>query len=111
MDRVERPGDAAPGHDAEPAPPAGAGTPGRVALAVGAYVGARLVLLAVLAGVLVLVGLPAVVALLVGVVIALPLSLVLFRGLRTRLAVEVDAATAERRERRQRLRAELRGDA
>ena len=101
--------------DVEPstAPPreAGAGSPGRVALAIAAYVGARLVLLALLAGILVLVGLPTAIALLIGIVIALPLSLVLFRGLRTRLALEIDAATAERRERRQRLRAELRGDA
>lgn len=87
-----------------------AGSPGRVALAVLAYAGARLLLLAALAGILVLVGLPTMIALLLALVIALPLSLVLFRGLRARLAVEVDAATAERRARRDALRAELRGD-
>ena len=121
MDRVDHPGTAGPGPDAGPPtggppPPAtatsrppGAGTPGRVAVALVAYVGARLLLLAVLAGVLVLVGLTTAVALLLALVIALPLSLVAFRGLRARLTVELDAATADRRARRERLRAELRG--
>lgn len=89
----------------------GTGSPGRVAVAALAYVGARLLLLAVLAGVLVLLGVPVLIALLIGLVVALPLSLVVFRGLRARLAAEIEALTAERRERRERLRAELRGDA
>jgi hypothetical protein len=94
-----------------PSGPPASGTPGAVALAVLLYVGARLLVIAVLAGVLVAVGLPLLIALLVAIVVALPLSLFLFRGLRARLAAEIDAATASRRERRERLRAELRGDA
>nr|WP_246326387.1 DUF4229 domain-containing protein [Actinomycetospora corticicola] len=74
------------------------------------YVGARLVLVAVLAGVLVLVGLPVLVALIIAIVLALPLSLVLFRPLRARVNAELGAVTATRREQRERLRAELRGD-
>lgn len=96
-----------------PPSPAGSsarGTPGAVALAIALYVGVRLLLVAVIGGVLVAAGLPLLVALLVGIVVALPLSLVLFRGLRARLMAEVEVATASRRERRERLRAELRGD-
>ncbi|GAA4812476.1 hypothetical protein GCM10023200_57820 [Actinomycetospora chlora] len=87
------------------------GTPGAVALAILLYVGVRLVMVAVIAGVLVAVGLPLLIALLAAIIVALPLSLFLFRGLRARLAGEIDIATASRRERRERLRAELRGDA
>lgn len=86
------------------------GSAGRLVVAVLAYVGARLLVVAIIAGVLTLVGLPLLLSLLIAVIVALPLSLVLFRGLRARLAREADAATAERRERRERLRAELRGD-
>ena len=91
--------------------PAPAGTRVGLALALVLYVGARLVLVAALAAVLVLVGLPILVALLIAIVVSLPLSLVLFRGLRARLAREIEAATADRRERREQLRAQLRGDA
>ena len=86
------------------------GSVGRLVVAVLAYVGARLLVVAIIAGVLTLVGLPLLLSLLIAVVVALPLSLVLFRGLRARLAREADAATAERRGRREQLRAELRGD-
>jgi hypothetical protein len=86
------------------------GSVGRLVVAVLAYVGARLLVVAIIGGVLTLVGLPLLLSLLIAVIVALPLSLVLFRGLRARLAREADAATAERRERRERLRAELRGD-
>jgi len=96
----------------DPTPePAPVGTRGGLAVALVLYVGARLVLVAALAGVLVLVGLPVLVALMIAIVVSLPLSLVLFRGLRARLARETDAATADRRERRAQLRAQLRGDA
>ncbi|MEJ2863010.1 DUF4229 domain-containing protein [Actinomycetospora flava] len=96
--------------DTTTTPAPATGTPGGVALAVVLYVGARLLVVAVIAGALVAVGLPLLVALLIAIVVALPLSLVLFRSLRTRLNAEVEAATASRRERRERLRAELRGD-
>jgi membrane protein implicated in regulation of membrane protease activity len=97
----------------EPDPPASAsqGSPGGLALAITLYVGARVLLVAVIAGVLVLVGLPLLLALIVALVVALPLSLVLFRSLRTRLNREIDVATAGRRAQKERLRAELRGDA
>ena len=94
-----------------PAPPAPAtGSRGGLVLAVLAYVGARLALVAVLAAVLALVGLPILVALLVAIVGSLPLSLLLFRGLRVWLARETEWATAGRRARREELRAQLRGD-
>jgi hypothetical protein len=92
------------------APPAASGSRGGLALAVVAYVGARVVLVAVLTGVLVLVGLPLLLALIVALIVALPLSLIVFRSLRTRLNREIEAATAIRRAQRDRLRAELRGD-
>jgi hypothetical protein len=108
---TEDPGSAEHVRTDRPTGPPASGTPGAVALAVLLYVGARLLVIAVLAGVLVAFGLPLLIALLVAIVVALPLSLFLFRGLRARLAAEIDAATASRRERRERLRAELRGDA
>ena len=90
-----------------PAPAAqGPGLAGALAL----YALARLVVIALVALLLALAGVPLVVALLVGIVVALPLSMVLFRGLRGRL----DAALAGWRERRsverEALRARLRGD-
>lgn len=74
------------------------------------YVLARLGLLALLAGLLVLAGAPVVVALLVALVVALPLSMLLFRGLRARLDAALAAAAARRRIERDALRARLRGD-
>jgi Zn-dependent protease with chaperone function len=87
-------------------------TPTRPGLAstVALYALARLALLAVIALLLVLAGVPVLVALLVGLILALPLSMVLFRGLRTRLD-EALATTRERRAvEREALRARLRGD-
>jgi Protein of unknown function (DUF4229) len=89
-------------------PPAGQ----RLGLAatVGLYALARLAVLAAVTAVMVLVGTPFVIALLVGLIVALPLSMVLFRGLRGRL----DGALEESRDRRKRersaLRARLRGE-
>jgi ABC-type bacteriocin/lantibiotic exporter with double-glycine peptidase domain len=74
------------------------------------YVGARVLLVVVLTGVLVLVGLPLLLALLIALVVALPLSLLFFRPLRARLNRELAAAGAGRRAQRDRLRAEFRGD-
>ena len=50
-----------------------------------AYTLARLCLVAVVAGLLVLAGVPLVLAVLIGVVAALPLSMLLLRGLRKRM--------------------------
>jgi Flp pilus assembly protein TadB len=89
---------------------AASGSRSGLALAVTAYVGARVVLVAIITGVLVLAGLPLLLALLVALVVSLPLSLIVFRPLRTRLNREIEAATATRRAQRDRFRAELRGD-
>lgn len=82
----------------------------RVVTAVVLYVGVRVVLVAVLAGIMIAVGIQSLVALMFGIVLALPLSVVLFRPLRNRMNAEIDAAGRDRRARRERLRAELRGD-
>jgi ABC-type bacteriocin/lantibiotic exporter with double-glycine peptidase domain len=74
------------------------------------YVGARVLLVAVITGVLVLVGLPLLLGLIIALIVALPLSLLLFRPLRARVNRELAAAGAGRRAQKERLRAELRGD-
>ena len=85
------------------------GGPG-LAAAIWLYALARLGLVAVVAGLLVLAGVPFLISLLVGLIVALPLSMVLFRGLRGQL----DGALARARERRSTerdaLRRRLRGD-
>ena len=80
------------------------GRPG-LATAIWLYVLARIGLVAVVAGVLVLAGVLLLISVLVGLVVALPLSMVLFRGLRGRL----DGALAQVQERRSAERAALRG--
>ena len=85
------------------APAAPGGEPGLAAV-LALYLLARVGLLALIAGLLVLAGTPLVIALLVALVVALPLSMLLFRGLRARL----DAALAGARERRSAQRAALR---
>ena len=93
-----------------PTTTAAAGSTGGLALAIVGYVAARVVLVAIITGVLMLVGLPLLLALIVALIVALPLSLLLFRPLRARLNREIEVATAARRAQRERLRAELRGD-
>ena len=89
--------------------PAAGQRPG-LASTVGLYVLARLALVAAVTVLMLLAGTPLLIALLVGLIVALPLSMVLFRGLRGRL----DAALAESRNRRSQeraaLRARLRGE-
>lgn len=70
------------------------------------YTAARLGLVAVVTTVLMLVEIPLLVGLAVAVVVAFPLSLVLFKGLNQR----VTAGMAQRGAERARLRAQLRGD-
>jgi hypothetical protein len=81
-----------------------------LAATVGLYALARLALVAVVTGLMVLAGTPLIIAVLIGLIVALPLSMVLFRGLRSRL----DGALAESRSRRSAersaLRARLRGE-
>jgi hypothetical protein len=71
---------------------------------------ARLGLLAVVAGLLLLAGTPLMIALLVALIVALPLSMLLFRGLRARLDSALAVARARRGAQRDALRAGLRGD-
>lgn len=73
------------------------------------YTLARLSLIAVITVVLVLVGVPLLVSLAVGIIVAFPLSLVLFRGLRNKTTVALAARNSRRDAERERLRAELRG--
>ena len=74
------------------------------------YVLARLGLVAVVAGALMFFNVPLLPALAVGVVVALPASLFLFKGLRQRVAVGLNERQAVRQAERDKLRAELRGD-
>ncbi len=75
-----------------------------------AYTVARLVLVAAVAGLLVLAGVPLLLAVLIGVIAALPLSAVLLRGLRKRVDAGLAAAQERRGAQRAVLRARLRGD-
>ncbi len=74
------------------------------------YLAARAGLVAVVAGLLVIAGVPVLVAVLIGLIVALPLSMVLFKGLRGRLDLAIATAGARRSEQRDALRARLRGD-
>lgn len=74
------------------------------------YAAARLGLVAIVAGLLVAAGVPLLLAALIGLIVALPLSMLLFRGLRGRLDAALAVATARRSEQRAALRARLRGD-
>ncbi|MFE2757151.1 DUF4229 domain-containing protein [Actinosynnema sp. NPDC059335] len=75
------------------------------------YICARLGMVAAVTALLVLVNVPLLVALAVGVVVALPLSLFVFSGLRARVAQGLEVKQAARRAEREKLRAQLRGDA
>ncbi len=74
------------------------------------YTLARFGLLAVITLLLVLAGVPALVALLLALVVSLPLSVIVPRGLRARVNSGVAETTQRRRAERDRLRAQLRGD-
>jgi Protein of unknown function (DUF4229) len=72
---------------------------------------ARLGLIALVAGLLLLAGTPLLIATLVALIVALPLSMLVFRGLRSRLDEALAAARARRSAQRAALLAGLRGDA
>jgi hypothetical protein len=74
------------------------------------YTLARLALVAVIAGLLLLAGTPLVIAVLVALIVALPLSMWVFRGLRARLDTALARSRARRAQEREALRAGLRGD-
>lgn len=90
----------------QPHPPTGSALIRDIAL----YTLARLAMIAALTGLLVLAGVPLLIALLLALVVALPLSLVTLRGLRARMNAGLRAAGAQRRAERERLRAQLRGE-
>jgi hypothetical protein len=75
------------------------------------YTAARFGLVAVVAVLLMLAQVPVLVAIAVSVVVVMPLSLLVFGKLRRRVAVGMAERTRDRRERREQLRAQLRGDA
>lgn len=75
------------------------------------YTLARIGLVAVITGVLVLANVPLLVALLVALIVALPLSMFVFRGLRSQLDARLAEVSRRRRAEREALRARLRGDA
>ena len=75
-----------------------------------AYTLARLCLVAAVAGLLVLAGVPLLLAVLIGVIAALPLSWLLLRGLRVRMDAALTAVREKRSAQRAVLRARLRGD-
>jgi hypothetical protein len=77
---------------------------------VGLYALARLGLVAVIAVLLVLAGVPGLIAVLVALVVALPLSMVLFRGLRSRLDAAIAESTRRRSAEREALRSRLRDE-
>ncbi|QJY46323.1 DUF4229 domain-containing protein [Pseudonocardia broussonetiae] len=77
---------------------------------VGLYALARLGLVALVAVLLVLAGVPVVVSVLVALIVALPLSMVLFRGLRSRLDAALAESSRRRSVEREALRSRLRGE-
>lgn len=77
----------------------------------GLYVLARFALVAVVALVLSLVNVPLLIAIAVGLVVGLPLSLVVLRGRHEKIAAGLAARGMARRAARASLRAELRGEA
>ena len=81
-----------------------------LALTVVLYTLARLGLVAVIAGLLVIAGVPVLLAVLIGLIVALPLSMVLFKGLRVRLDAAIAVSGARRSAEREVLRARLRGE-
>ncbi|HET9254813.1 MAG TPA: DUF4229 domain-containing protein [Pseudonocardiaceae bacterium] len=85
-------------------------TPSTLARDLALYTLARFALIAVLAAVLVLAGVPLPVAILLALVVALPLSMVLLGSLRSRVSAGLAVAGARRRAERDRLRRQLRGE-
>ncbi|MDN5860438.1 MAG: DUF4229 domain-containing protein [Pseudonocardia sp.] len=85
------------------------GAPG-LATTFALYAVARLGLVAIVAGILTVAGVPLIIAVLAGILVALPLSMVVFRGLRRRLDSALAATVVRRRAERSALRARLRGE-
>ena len=81
-----------------------------LAATVALYTGARVALVALVTALLIVAGVPFVLALLIALIVALPLSMVLFRGLRGRLESALSATRERRAREREALRAKLRGE-
>ncbi|WP_147257191.1 DUF4229 domain-containing protein [Pseudonocardia hierapolitana] len=81
-----------------------------LAATVALYTAARVALVALVTALLMVAGAPFVIAVLVALIVALPLSMVLFRGLRARLEIALSATRERRAREREALRARLRGD-
>lgn len=81
-----------------------------LAATVGLYTLARLALVAIVTALMLLAGTPFLISLLIGLIVALPLSMVLFRGLRSRLDVALAESHSRRSRERAALRARLRGE-
>ena len=79
-------------------------------VAIARYGGARVALIAAIAGLLVWRGVPLLVSLLVALVAAMPLSMMLLPGLRQDLSAALARAGSRRSAQRARLRAQLRGE-
>ena len=77
---------------------------------VSLYTGARLAMVAAIALILVLAGVPLPVYILLALVVALPLSIVLLGSLRARVNAGLALVGERRRTERDRLRRQLRGD-
>ena len=75
-----------------------------------AYTLARLCLVGAVTGLLVLAGVPLVLAVLIGLVAALPLSMLLLRGLRKRMDAGLAVVREQRSAQQKVLRTRLRGD-
>jgi ABC-type bacteriocin/lantibiotic exporter with double-glycine peptidase domain len=89
--------------------PAGVPKPS-LARDIALYTLARLSMVVVVAAALMLVRVPGLVALAVSVVVVMPLSLLVFGQLRRRVAAGMAERAADRRARREELRAQLRGE-
>ena len=74
------------------------------------YTVARFGLVAVVTALLLLTGVPLLVALAVSVIAVMPLSMLVFRKLRIRVATGIAERNETRKARREHLRAQLRGD-
>ena len=101
---------------AEPTPAELSAAKKRLARDVALFSGARILLVIVIAAVVVGVSaalrapVPLIVALLIALVAQLPLSIVLFKGLRTRVNAGIVVVDARRRAEKERLHARLSGD-
>lgn len=77
---------------------------------VALYTLARLAMVAIIGGVLLALHVPLLVAFAVGVIVAMPLSLLVLKKLRTRVSTEIAEVNTQRQTERDKLRAELRGE-